>query len=106
MKTENYAGKMHMKAAIIDDKISFIGSMNFTKTANIQNDENVLIIYDTDITKYLKETFLYIWNKIPEKYLIYDPKAESTESLGSCYDGIDNDFDNKIDMEDEGCFVK
>ncbi len=106
VKTENYAGKMHMKAAIIDDKISFIGSMNFTKTANIQNDENVLIIYDTDITKYLKETFLYIWNKIPEKYLIYDPKAESTESLGSCYDGIDNDFDNKIDMEDEGCFVK
>ena len=106
VKTENYAGKMHMKAMIIDDSISVLGSMNFTKSANFKNDENVLIIYDKDITKFLKQTFLYLWNKIPAKYEYYDPKAESLESMGSCFDGIDNDFDSKIDSSDEGCIRK
>lgn len=106
VKTENYAGKMHMKAMIIDDSISVLGSMNFTKSANYKNDENVLIIYDKEITKFLKQTFLYLWNKIPAKYEHYDPKAESLESIGSCFDGIDNDFDSKIDKFDEGCFIK
>ncbi len=106
VKTENYAGKMHMKAMFIDDSVSLIGSMNFTKNANIRNDENVIIIYNTELTQYLKNTFLYLWDKIPEKYLYYDPVAEGFESVGSCFDGIDNDFDDKIDSEDEGCKVK
>lgn len=106
VKTENYAGKMHMKAMFIDDKISIIGSMNLTKSANIKNDENVLIIYNEKITQYFKETFLYLWNKIPNKYEYFDPRAESFESIGSCYDGIDNNFDNKIDEQDVGCFQK
>ncbi len=105
VKTENYAGKMHMKAMIIDDKISVIGSMNFTKSANNKNDENVLIIYNQNISKYLKNTFLYMWENIPDKYLNYDPLAESFESVGSCQDGIDNDFDGKIDKEDDGCKI-
>ncbi len=106
VKTENYAGKMHMKAMIIDDNISVTGSMNFTKSANNKNDENVVVIIDTEIAKYFKNTFLYLWNKIPEKYEKFDPRAESTESIGSCFDGIDNNFDGKIDNEDEGCFSK
>ena len=32
--------------------------------------------------------------------------AESNESIGSCYDKIDNDFDDKIDMNDSGCTYK
>ena len=106
VKTENYAGKMHMKSIVIDDKYSIIGSMNFTLSGNKRNDENVVIIENTKIAKYLKEKFLYLWTKIPDKYLYYDPKAESFESIGSCFDGIDNDFDNKIDDKDEGCFIK
>ncbi len=106
VKTENYAGKMHMKSIIIDDKISLIGSMNLTKSAQNINDENVLIIYNKEIAQYLKQTFLYMWNNIPSKYLYIDPRAESFESIGSCFDGIDNDFDEKIDKEDEGCFTK
>lgn len=106
VKTENYAGKMHIKSIIIDDKYSVIGSMNFTKSGNTRNDENVLIIQNEKIAKQLKENFIHIWNKIPDKYLNYDPMAESTESIGSCFDGIDNDFDKKIDKEDEGCFIK
>ncbi len=105
VKTENHAGKMHMKAIIIDDKISVLGSMNFTKSANYKNDENVLIINNSEIANYLKQTFLYLWSKIPDEYEYRDPKAESLESIGSCYDGIDNDFDEKIDKEDYGCQV-
>ncbi len=106
VKTENYAGKMHMKSIIIDDELTITGSMNFTKSGNNYNDENVLIIKDKVITRYMKNSFLYLWNKIPDKYLKFDPAAESYESIGSCYDGIDNDFDSKIDSFDEGCKYK
>ena len=104
VKTENYAGKMHSKAIIIDDKYTIIGSMNYTKSGNSKNDENILIIENNDIAKYMKTTFRYLWKKIPDKYEKFDPKAESKDSIGSCSDGIDNDFDDKIDKQDEGCF--
>ncbi len=103
VKTENKAGKMHMKTIIIDDKISVIGSMNFTKSAEYNNDENTMIIENADISKYLKQTFLTMWNEIPNKYLYRDPMAESYESIGSCNDGIDNDFDGLIDKQDDSC---
>ena len=106
VKTENYAGKMHMKSIFIDDKISVLGSMNFTSSGNKRNDENVVVVENEEITKYLKSTFEKMWNAIPEKYEAIDPYAESLDSIGSCFDGIDNDFDNKIDSKDEGCFIK
>lgn len=103
VKTENYAGKMHIKALIIDDEISVIGSMNLSKNGANKNDENMLLIKDKEVNQYLKKIFLYLWNKIPDKYLHTDPNPESFESIGSCSDGIDNDFDGKIDKEDELC---
>lgn len=106
VKTENYAGKLHIKTIIIDDEISIIGSMNFSNNGEKYNDENVIIVQDKDIAKYLKNAFLNLWNRIPVKYENYDPKAESFESIGSCFDGIDNNFDGKIDNEDSGCYVK
>lgn len=103
VKTENKAGKMHAKVIIIDDKYSIIGSMNFTKSGEKYNDENMVIIENPEIAKYLKSTFIYLWNSIPDKYLKIDPYAESKTSIGSCTDGIDNDFDNKIDSDDDFC---
>lgn len=103
VKTENYAGKLHSKAMIIDDEYSIIGSMNFTNSGEKRNDENVVIIKDEEIAKYLKSTFLKLWDKIPEKYETFDPRAESLESVGSCFDKIDNDFDGKIDKADNSC---
>ena len=103
VKTENFAGKMHMKTLIIDDKKVFLGSMNFTKSGNSYNDENYLKIEDFKIAKDFKKIFLEIWAKIPDKYLHYDPPAESFESIGSCFDGIDNDYDGKIDNFDSSC---
>lgn len=105
VKTENFAGKLHSKSIVIDDKYSLIGSMNFSHNGNNYNDENVIIIDNESIAKYIKSTFLNIWYNIPDKYIKYDPKAESKESAGSCNDDIDNDFDGKIDSQDEGCSI-
>lgn len=46
---------------------------------------------------------MYLWALIPDKYLKYYPKAESPESIGSCSDGVDNNFNGKIDKDDELC---
>lgn len=106
VKTENRAGKMHMKSIIIDDKFVILGSMNFTKSGERYNDENALIIENTDLAKAFKTKFLYFWQEIPDKWLYKNPGAESFNSINSCYDGIDNDFDGKIDKADEGCVYK
>lgn len=103
VKTENFAGKMHMKTLIIDDKLVFLGSMNFTKSGEMYNDENCILIKNSQVAKDLKTEFLSIWNKIPGKYLTTDPSAESPESVGSCFDGVDNDYDGKIDANDTAC---
>lgn len=103
IKTENRAGKMHMKSIIIDDKFCVICSMNFTKSGENYNDENVLIIENPSLAKAFKEKFLYFWSHIPEKWLYKNPQAESINSVNSCFDGIDNDFDGKIDMNDDSC---
>ena len=50
-----------------------------------------------------KDFFLYLWTKIPDKYLKYNISAESKDSQGSCSDGVDNDYDGKIDKDDDGC---
>ena len=106
VKAENRAGKMHMKSIIIDDKYSVIGSMNFTKSGEKYNDENVLIIDNTQIAVVFKSEFLHYWKEIPDKWLNKNPGAESFNSINSCYDGVDNDFDDKIDMNDDSCNIK
>ncbi len=103
LKAENYAGKMHSKVMIIDDKYVITGSTNFSNSGENKNDENMLIIENPRIAKFYKDFFLYLWSKIPDKYLKFNPPAESKYSIGSCSDGVDNDFDGKIDSEDEGC---
>jgi len=106
VKAENRAGKMHMKSIIIDDKYVITGSMNFTKSGESYNDENVLIIENPAMAKAFKSKFLYFWQTIPDKWLYKNPGAESFNSINSCFDGIDNDFDGKIDMLDDSCNYK
>jgi len=103
VKTENYAGKMHSKTIIIDDIYLITGSMNFSKSGETKNDENVVIIEDTRLANYYRGYFEYIWKKIPDKYIKQNVRSESIYSIGSCSDGIDNNFDGKIDSEDAGC---
>ena len=106
VKAENRAGKMHMKSIIIDDKYVVLGSMNFTKSGENYNDENVLIIENPKLAKAFKEKFIYFYNNIPDKWLYKNPGAESFNSINSCFDGVDNDFDGKTDMQDESCNFK
>ena len=103
VKAENYAGKLHAKTIIIDDEITIVGSMNFSKSGQNLNDENVLIIKDTKIAAGYREFFEYLWKKIDNWWLMYIPRAEGEDSIGSCSDGIDNNYDGFIDYEDAGC---
>ena len=103
VKTENYAGKMHSKSMIIDDRYTVIGSMNFSYSGENRNDENLVVIENSEISKFYKEFFLYQWNKIDNKWLKYNARAEGRDSIGSCLDGIDNNYDGLTDMEDSAC---
>jgi len=103
VKAENYAGKMHSKTMIIDDKYLIIGSMNFSNSGENYNDENLVIIEDSGAAKFYKDFFNYQWNKIPDKWLKYTPRAEGKDSIGSCEDGLDNNYDGLTDMEDAAC---
>ena len=96
---------MHMKSIVIDDTYTIIGSMNFSKSGQNYNDENVIVIHNTNIAKTFKNNFLYLYNRIPNKWLYKNPQAESINSINSCYDGIDNDFDGDIDNKDKGCLT-
>ena len=105
VKIENWGGKMHMKSLIIDDKYILVGSMNFTSGAHYTNDENTILVKNTKIAKKFKKHFLYLWNSIPQKWLTDIPKPESNDSVGSCFDGLDNDHDNLVDGEDPDCQI-
>ena len=103
VKTENFAGKMHSKSMIIDDKYTIIGSMNFSYSGENRNDENIVIIEDSEIAKFYKNFFLYQWAKVDDKWLRLNARAESKDSIGSCSDGIDNNYDGLVDLDDLGC---
>lgn len=103
VKVENKAGKMHAKSMVIDDKYIISGSMNLTKSGENINDENVLVIYNPDAARVFKNQFLYLYDSVPNIWLVKSPRAESPDSIGSCFDGIDNDFDGLVDKDDPGC---
>lgn len=106
VKTENYAGKMHSKSIIIDDEYTIIGSMNFSNSGENRNDENIIIINDSNIAKSYKEFFLYQWAKIDDRWLYNNVRTEGIDSIGSCYDGIDNNYDGLTDKDDPACKLK
>ena len=68
-----------------------------------KNDENIVLIENPEIAKFYKDFFLYQWNQIDNKWLYKNVRAESKESLGSCYDGLDNNYDGLTDLEDPAC---
>ena len=103
VKTENYAGKMHSKSMIVDDEYTIIGSMNFSNSGENKNDENLVVIKDSEIAKFYKDFFLYQWDRIDDKWLKYNVRAEGKDSIGSCSDGIDNNYDGLTDFEDLAC---
>ena len=106
VKIENWGGKLHSKAATIDNKILILGSMNWTSAGENRNDENTILINDQKLATQFNSFFQDIWNSIPDKWLKERPSAESIFSVNSCNDGIDNDYDDRIDNLDSACLNK
>lgn len=50
-KKKHGLNKLHHKLMVIDDKITILGSFNYTKPANTSNDENIVIVGDADETR-------------------------------------------------------
>lgn len=103
LKAENWGGKNHEKNMVIDGKIFITGSANFSHSGMGRNDENILIFENPEIAGFYRDYFLKLYNSLDEKYLRFTPRAESFESINSCFDGVDNNFDSKIDADDIGC---
>ena len=99
VKTENYAGKLHSKSMIIDDKYTVIGSMNFSYSGNYRNDENLIVIKNNNVALFYRKFFEYLWHQVYDFWLTHDVAPESKYSIGSLSDGIDNDYDGKIDEQ-------
>jgi phosphatidylserine/phosphatidylglycerophosphate/cardiolipin synthase-like enzyme len=56
VKVDGNKYTMHHKVIVIDNSIVVTGSFNFTKSADTENDDNVLVIYDPAVAKqYLDE---------------------------------------------------
>ena len=52
---------MHHKVIVIDNKITIMGSFNFSKGAQEKNDENTLIIHNRDISKRYEREFFRLF---------------------------------------------
>lgn len=57
---------MHHKVIIIDDHLVITGSFNFTRAAQEQNDENVLIVDDASLAARFKEEFGRVYQQALE----------------------------------------
>jgi phosphatidylserine/phosphatidylglycerophosphate/cardiolipin synthase-like enzyme len=53
--------KLHHKVMIIDQEIVITGSYNLTRSAEIHNDENTLIIHDNDFAEIFRVEFEWIY---------------------------------------------
>lgn len=56
-------GCMHHKFAVIDDEITITGSYNWSQSAEVRNDENLLIIDSKDLAKQYSNEFYQLWEE-------------------------------------------
>lgn len=64
IKIDNSRYHMHHKFGIIDARIVFTGSFNWTYTASKHNQENLLITSNFDITKQYSKQYDILWNEM------------------------------------------
>ena len=63
---EKDAGLMHQKFAVIDRRIVFTGSYNWTHSAESFNDENLLLFRDAGpLAEEYRKAFLRLWERKP-----------------------------------------
>ena len=61
VRKDGNPGLMHHKVFIIDGKIVAFGSYNFSQSAEISNDENLIIIYNEAIAQQFIQEFQRVW---------------------------------------------
>jgi phosphatidylserine/phosphatidylglycerophosphate/cardiolipin synthase-like enzyme len=54
---------MHHKVIILDESTVITGSFNFTKSADQENDDNILVIHNADLAKLYLQEFERIWGQ-------------------------------------------
>jgi phosphatidylserine/phosphatidylglycerophosphate/cardiolipin synthase-like enzyme len=63
---EKDAGLMHQKFAVIDRRVVFTGSYNWTHSAESRNDENLLMFRDAGpLAEEYRKAFLRLWERKP-----------------------------------------
>ncbi len=63
VRLDGNPGQMHHKVLIIDGEIVVMGSYNFTKSAEENNDENLLVVFDEEIADKFLEEFQRVMKK-------------------------------------------
>jgi phosphatidylserine/phosphatidylglycerophosphate/cardiolipin synthase-like enzyme len=122
VKTENWGGKSHSKWAVADARIGgaaavVFGSMNWTRAGDTDNDENTLYVKNDGFAAPFRAEFERQWAELAGVPACTAVSIEGADSSvcspanncaascagGSCCDGIDNDYDGKIDLAEEAC---
>lgn len=62
IKENTHSGIMHLKVSIIDTSAVTTGSFNYTKSAQNQNDENLVIIHSSALTSQYEAEFARMWS--------------------------------------------
>lgn len=70
VKINNHAGLMHLKLSIIDNKTALGGSYNYSEQATRNNDENLIVMRQSDIVGKYSDEFNIMWNNTSD-YLNY-----------------------------------
>jgi len=61
VRKDGNSATMHHKVFIIDEKIVITGSFNPSKNADTKNDENILVIENTELASKFLEEFDLVW---------------------------------------------
>ena len=63
VRQDGNEGLMHHKVFIVDGKIVAFGSYNFSQSAETNNDENLIIVYDEAIAQQFIQEFMRVWKQ-------------------------------------------
>ena len=62
IKINKHSGLMHLKVAIVDQKVVTTGSFNYSKAASTANDEVLMVIRKPEVAQSIAAQFELMWN--------------------------------------------